>query len=144
MSWELIRVFSDTSPAAAGYAASARTATKVDDFKWVRAICIVTGGTGGTTDITIQSEICTDVWEDWGRTPAVAAATTAKYAITPVGALGVVQTGTSAETIAAAVVLAVNTCVGGHPGHTLRLIYTAGAGTSAGAAQTTYLMGWRD
>jgi hypothetical protein len=144
MSWQLIRVFSDTSPAAAGYAASASTATGVDQYKWVRAICIVTGGTGGTTDITIQSEVCSDVWEDWARTPAVAATTTAKYAITPTGLLGVIPIGTSAEAIAAAVVLAVNTCVGGHPGHTLRLIYTAGAGTSAGAAQTTYLMGWRD
>lgn len=143
--WKLIRAFSDTSPAAAGVAASARTATGCDQYQWLRFTCIVIGGTGGTTDITVQTKLSDDLWADWARTAAVAATVTTKYTIAPEASTVISTIGTTNDALTAyTVVLAAGTCVGGHPGHTLRLVYTAGVGTSAGAAQVVYLHGWKE
>ena len=144
--WKEIRVFSGTSPAAAGVAASARTATDLRHYQWLRFTCIVTGGTGGATDITVQTKVHSDLWADWARTPAVAATVTTKYAIGPEATSVIPTIGTTDDALAGpyAVVLAAGTCVGGHPGDEIRLVYTAGAGTSAGAAQLVYLHGWSE
>ena len=138
--WTLLHKFTDTSPAAAGAAASTDTLTGVSKYSYLLFVAIVTGGTGGTTDITVESEIVPDVWVNWARTPAVAATVTTKYSIVPEATTIVTTTGTSTAAVPS-IALAAGICIGGHPGDKLRLVYTAGAGTSAGAAQTVYVLG---
>jgi hypothetical protein len=141
-SWKLIREISDTSPAAAGVAASARVATGLSKFDWLLFVCSVTGGTGGTTDITIQGELADDLWIEWARTNAQAATVSAVEAIVPESASIVTVTGVDDDALTAAgVTLATGVCIGGYPGDKVRAVYTAGAGTSAGATQTVRIFG---
>jgi hypothetical protein len=96
------------------------------------------GATGGTLDVYIQRKIAPDTWRDWIHFPQLAAAAAAiRYTATITGdevtGLVVVGQGTDA---APGVTLAANTIVNCMPGGALRLVFVAGAGTSAGAAQS--------
>jgi hypothetical protein len=80
-------------------------------------------------------------WWDWVRfTQLAAAAAAVRYSFDSRMAATTVTTvgaGTS-------VVLAAGTMACSHPGTKVRLFFNAGASTSAGAAQTVILTGWRD
>jgi hypothetical protein len=144
-SWQTIGVFSDNSPAAAGVVASALTITGCKSYNWFRFVALVTGDAVGTVDITIQSKIIADTWVDWARTPTVAATVTTKYYIVPESSSVITTVGTTDDALTGpyTVVLAAGTCCGGHPGESLRAVYTAGAGTTTGAAQVVYVQGRR-
>lgn len=99
------------------------------------------GATGGTLDVYIQRKIAPDTWRDWIHFPQLAAAAPAiRYTATITGdevtGLVVVGQGTDA---APGVALAANTIVNCMPGGFLRLVFVAGVGTSAGAAQSVII-----
>lgn len=83
-----------------------------------------------------------DEWYDWCRFPQVAAATNKIYTCQSGAGSDITETG-QCTTASPAIVLAANTFIGGHPGQRLRLVVTAGAGTSAGATQTVRVVGHR-
>jgi len=139
-----------TSPATAVTAVVGSVLHGLSQYDWFTFDASVIGGTGGTVDVTLQRKIqnlsdgtAVDLWVDWMHFPQVAAATTTKFSVQS-GASTTIQTvgsqaaspGTTAATLAA------NTYVGGHPGNELRMLVTAGAGTSVGAAQKIYVTCW--
>ena len=142
--WELIGTFADDTPAAAGVVASAVTKNNLQLYNMFRFTCLITAGTGGTTDVTIQGKVFADTWVDWARTPAVPATTTVKYMIVPEANSPITVVGTTNDALTAyTVILANGVCCGGHPGGAVRCVYTAGAGTSVKGAATVYLEGRR-
>lgn len=134
-----------TSPAAAG-SAIIGTVRNLGDFDWFQIFAILIGGTGSAGDdawLQYRLDPDVDVWVDWLRFPAISASTTYKYAIDSGATTSIIATGSGTLAAPGTVALAANTFVGGHPGDTLRLVYTAGASTSAGKTQTVYVRGWR-
>jgi hypothetical protein len=104
----------------------------------------IIGGTGGVVDAWLQRKIeGVDAWRDWIRFPQVAAATTKRYSVQVMSSTTIhdVSEGTTASP--GTPTIAANTSVGGHPGDKVRLVVTAGAGTSAGATQTIRVSGWQ-
>lgn len=147
MSVGRLQVFSitGTSPAAASTAAVGNPAQSLLDYDWFSINATIIGGTGGTIDACLQYKIDsagTDEWWDWVRFPQVAAATTTKFVVEP-QAPNTITTVGSCTTASPAMTVAANTNVGGHPGFAVRLVVTAGAGTSAGATQTVKIRCWR-
>jgi len=132
-SWTL----SWSSAAAAGNATVA-SAAGLQDYDWITLTATLQGATGGTLDVYVQRFNGVG-WEDWihfAQQAAAAAANT--VAVQPLvgSAITAVGTGTTHA-------LAASTCVGGHPGNQIRVREVTGAGTSAGAAQTIIVTGWR-
>lgn len=93
------------------------------------------GGTNGTLDVYLQRKLGTNEWVDWIHFPQIAAAAVKKYTTTVIGngdTLVEVGGGTDATP---GVALAANTVVNVTPGDDVRIVFVAGAGTSAGASQ---------
>lgn len=138
-----------TSPAAAGQAALAIKATGLDQFDSFFITALLVGATGGTLDVYLQRRVTDDgtVWADWVHFPQLLAGATAiKYsaASLPPAAATATVIGTTADNgTTGAPALAVNTVVAGHPGDQVRVVCVAGASTSAGAAVTVHIKGWR-
>ena len=131
-----------TTANAAGTEIGAETLPDLSKFDWLSFAATLTGLTGGTLDVYIQREIATNVWADWLHFPQLAAGAAAiSYGAVP-EASAVISTIGIGTTAAPGVVLAANTCVGGHPGKNIRAVYVSGAGTAAGAAQVIYVSGW--
>lgn len=137
-------LLTDTSPAAAGTSASAVAAGSVsglEEFDWFTVDALLLGATGGTLDVYLQRWVQKlQEWRDWVHfTQLAAAAAATRYTFdcnampTSITTVGQATT----PVISAGVV----TC--GHPGTKLRLLFTAGASTSAGAIQKVELTGWR-
>ena len=142
--------FSSVSPAAAGTVlptsiflstnASANPIyTGLDEFGSVLFDCMVQGGTGGTLDIYFQSSVTAGKrWYDVVHLPQLlAGAAPIRYAVAISRARGggtstAVQVNTTDNNPS----IAVNTVLQYNLGDSLRLVYVAGAGTSAGALQT--------
>jgi len=130
-----------TSPASAitALGSVARGLDAYDDFTIDARL---TGATGGTLDVYLQRKVADDVWVDWlhfAQVSAAAAAasfstcTSGRTALSTGQVLAVAQgTDSSAGTPA----LTAGAFVGGHPGQAVRVVFVAGASTSAGAAQT--------
>lgn len=95
------------------------------------------GATGGTLNVYLQRKIAADTWRDWISFPQLAAGAAAiKYTLFVNGnqpTMVVVGGGTDA---AATPVLAANSFVNTIPFGDIRVVFVAGASTSAGAAQT--------
>lgn len=135
---EHTQLITATSPAAAS------TVVHAESFKgsWLtRAEGLVidatlTGATGGTLDIYLQRKIDTNEWVDLAHFPQVAAGAAAKrYTATIVGnGSSFVEVGGGTDG-APGVALAANTIVDVTPGNEVRIIFVAGASTSAGASQ---------
>ena len=140
------QTFTATSPASPSTTATAAF-VGLEKFDSIRIDATLTGATGGTLDVYLQRLVSTgpNVWVDWVHFPQIPAAQAAKsYSLTtevtatvPV----VVGIGTDA---APGVALAANTSVGGHPGQQVRVVFVAGASTTAGATQTIYLVGQKN
>jgi len=130
-----------TSPASATTAAVGAAVGGLDRFSFFEIDAIVIGGTGGTIDLYLQRQVdkTNDIWLDWVHFPQVAAATTKRYTVSSIGNGSIVEVGQMNTALSGSLVLAANTCVGGHPGDAVRLVAVGGAGTSAGATQTVYL-----
>lgn len=98
---------------------------------------VLAGATGGTLDVYLQRKIASDTWRDFLHFPQLAAgAATVRYTATINGegtSLVVVGGGSDASP---GVALAANTLVNVIPGGNIRIVFVAGASTSAGAAQT--------
>lgn len=94
------------------------------------------GGTGGTLDVYLQRKLATNEWVDWIHFPQLAAGATKKYtlAITDGGGALIAEVGGGSDGTPG-VALAANTAVNVMPGDDVRIVFVAGDGTSAGAAQ---------
>jgi hypothetical protein len=138
-----IFTFSDTSPASASTAASAAVMAGLAQYEWFSVDADLVGATGGTLDVYLQRLVgdptTSTEWRDWLHFPQLAAAASAIYYSAQTGTTNTI-TSVGRNT---APVIAVNTFLGGHPGERLRVLYVAGASTSAGAAQLVRVTAWR-
>jgi hypothetical protein len=104
------------------------------------------GATGGTLDVWLQRKVGPNLWVDWVHFAQLAAGASAlhysfvvKNTATAAGALtAVTTTGTDASP---AVGSGTGLITNGHPGDAVRVVFVAGAGTSAGAAQKVTITG---
>lgn len=137
--WEIVGPsISETSPATASTAASSRTISGLRNYDWFKVIAELQGATGGTLDVYIQG-LLADTYYDWAHFAQIAdggAATIQVVEPQPVNGAVTIGSGTSPA-------LAANTFVGGYPADKVRLLFVAGAGTSAGAVQTVSIYGMR-
>lgn len=144
MSLITVQTISGTSPASASTAAVGSAVNGLAKYDWLIIDATLIGGTGGTVDAWLQRKIeGQDKWRDWIRFPQVAAATTEHYSV-QIGTgstIHQVSQGTTASP--GTPTIAADTSIGGHPGDKVRLVVTAGAGTSAGATQTIHVSGWQ-
>ena len=136
------KVMTNTSPAAASTTIGATTITGLATYDWFELSAVLTGATGGTLDVYLQREVVTDVWEDWVHFTqiGIAAAATRVHVPTDGASVSGITTIGGGSTAAPGVALAAGVALGGHPGNTLRMVFVAGAGTSAGAAQVVCIM----
>lgn len=135
---EVGQTITATSPAAA----STVVHTVTFGAGWLRTAdklvidATLLGGTGGTLDIYLQRKIAADTWRDWIHFPQIAAATAKKYTVTITGeGATIVETGGGSDA-APGVALAANTAVNVIPGDVVRIVFVAGASTSAGASNS--------
>jgi hypothetical protein len=134
-------LLTDTSPAAASTVASTTgLVTGLDQFDWFTIDALLLGGTGGTLDVYVQRWIASlNEWRDWLHFAQLAAGATARYVVdSSWGQSGVVTVGQGTSPA-----IAVATQANLHPGSRARLLFVAGASTSAGAVQKVVLSGWR-
>jgi hypothetical protein len=149
---QLLHIVSATSPSAASTVVLGSLANGLSGWDWFQIDAQLLGATGGTLDITLQRKLevlddqgnAVDFWFDWLRFPQLAAAAPAVSYSAQSGTSNTIFTVGSVVTASpVAPTLAAGTFVGGHPGESIRVIATAGASTSAGAAQKIYITGWR-
>lgn len=141
----LLNVTADaTSPASATY----QVTTGMPGFSRYSAITIlatVTGGTGGTLDVVIETSPDEGVtWYEYWHIAQVAAATTATYRYAPALNDSPVQVGknnATGSTLTTTMTLGAGAVAGGHWFDMLRVRYVAGPSTSAGAAQIINVLG---
>lgn len=133
---------SDTSPAAASTAVSAATARDMAGFDAITILATLTGATGGTLDVYLQSSWDGGTtWYDLAHfTQLAAAASAVTYKATLALSTTIVTVG-KGSTGTPAVALAANTVAGGHWGDLIRAVYVAGVGTTVGAAQLINIYG---
>jgi len=143
---------SSTSPAAASTAVGLG-ASGLAKFLAVRIDAVLVGATGGVLDVYIQRKIAPNVWVDWAHFPQLAAGASAvAYSLIVQAAnVGTPLTGTASQTIASIATagndatptpaLAAATLTLNHPGDMIRVVFVAGASTSAGGAQKIYATG---
>ncbi|HEU4544368.1 MAG TPA: hypothetical protein VFR23_24770 [Jiangellaceae bacterium] len=136
---------SATSPAEAGTVPSVY-ASGLARYSGLRVEARLLGATGDTLDVYLQRKVGPDLWVDWAHFPQLlAGASAVAYSFA-------VQNGTpSSGTIAAITTrgsdavpspgLADATLDLVHPGDHVRLVFVAGASTSAGAAQRVLITG---
>jgi hypothetical protein len=100
----------------------------------------LTGATGGPLDVYLQKWDGVD-WIDWAHFAQVAAGAAA----ISVSLLNVRVAASSGTFVTVgrntAPALAAGATTGGHPGERLRVLFVAGASTTAGAAQTIRILG---
>lgn len=93
------------------------------------------GGTGGTLDVYLQRKLGANEWVDWIHFPQIAAGATKKYTVSLVGNGDLITEVGGGTDAAPGVALAANTAVNVTPGGDVRIVFVAGASTSAGASQ---------
>lgn len=130
----------DTSPASSGTVASTtaifRGLARFDAFTIDAAL---QGATGDTLDVYLQREI-DSTWVDWMHFAQLAdAASAIRYTVDSASvADGAIVVGSGTSPVLTAGKLS---CA--HPGDAVRVVFVAGASTSAGAAQTIKITGRR-
>lgn len=135
---ETAQTVTATSPAIASTAVAAAS-FKGDMLRKADLLVIdanLLGGTGGTLDVYLQRKVATDAWVDWIHFPQLAATVAKKYsvAITGTGST-IVETG-GGNDATPGVALAANAAVNVMPGDEVRVVFVAGASTSAGASNS--------
>ena len=131
-------LFSGTSPSVPGTSAQAQITLPLDRMIYCDVSARLAGANGGALDVYIQTSNnngAVGSWKDVVHFPQLAAAAAAiGYSVTLSHA-----TGGSAPVVVNAVdgtvALAANTVIPAALGNNLRVVFVAGAGTSAGAAQ---------
>jgi hypothetical protein len=134
---------SGTSPAAPSTVVGATSATRIGMFSTCAVYVAARGATGGPLDIYIQTlfkqtNVSPGMWVDVAHLPQQAAAgalTGYTFTLTRWSS-NAAAIFTPVNTVAGTPALAVNTIVPGILGYQLRVVFVAGASTSAGAAQT--------
>lgn len=145
---EVSAVLSFTSPSAASTVVSATVGsgafTKADILN---IDAVLTGAVGGTLDIVLQRQTmvwngsiwtASDDWVEWARLPQVIAAqakTRYTFGADGSGTLTIQLVGGGTTAAPGAPVMTVGTYTNVMPGGAIRAVSTAGASTSAGAAQ---------
>lgn len=138
----MIKTLTETSPASSGTTVStARALYGLDAFDSIMIVAVLQGATGDTLDVYLQvSENDSTLWVDYAHFPQIAAGAAATTRVWTVSrhaqglSLTTVGTGNTPA-------LAANTIVGGDFGERMRVVFVAGASTSAGASQTIHLIG---
>lgn len=133
-------IITATSPSAAGTSIHT-TSFKSDwlvkaDFLVVDGI--ITGAVGGTLDIILQRKVQPDIWIDWigfGQVLAAAAKAYQTMAMDGAGTWAVNSVGGGTDAVATPLIPA-GTNMNIIPGGEVRIVWKAGASTSAGASQT--------
>lgn len=137
------QILSDTSPAAASSAAGTSRAHGLADLDSLTVVASLVGATGGTLDVYLQtSHDGGTTWYDWAHFVQLTAGNAAIKQAFHQGRdnnAGVTTIGTAATPA-----LAASTVVGGGWGDMMRLAFTAGVSTSAGAAISVQLIGNRN
>ncbi len=134
-------VVTATSPAAASTVVHTERFSNLNRYDSVTAVdAAIEGGVGGTLDVYLQRKLASNSWADWVHFPQLAS-----------GGAKIHRTFDSSEVEAApvtvgfgtdsapAVAMAAGKLACGHPGSEVRIIFVAGASTSAGTAQTITL-----
>ena len=127
-----------TSPASATTAASGSVA--VGKYDAIRIVAVLQGGTGGTLNVRIQASWDgTTFWDIASFAQLADGAASSTRSIT----LSRLNANTTPTVIGSDLspALAANTFLDGDFGEHLRAVYTAGSGTSAGTAQTIWVLG---
>jgi hypothetical protein len=137
----VVQVITATSPAAAGTAAATDTATGLHAFEAVQVIGELQGATGGELDVYLQSGVGTR-WVDLAHFPQLwdgQAAATWRFTLTRQDSLFLpfaIDVGFDDSPA-----LWSDFCIQGEFGDEIRVLFVAGAGTSAGAVQTVTFAG---
>lgn len=137
------QIISGTSPAAASTAAGTVIACGLADLDSLTVVASLVGATGGTLDVYLQtSHDGGTTYYDWAHFTQLTAGNAALKVVAHVPrtqnvAATTIGSGTSP-------VLAANTITGGSWGDQMRLLFVAGASTSAGAAISVQLIGNRN
>ena len=144
----MIKKFTDTSPATASSANSSIIIGGLDSFDAMQIVTVFTGATGGDLDIYLQMADDRDsaTWFDYAHwtVTAGAAVSTKLYTVSRQKdrVTGItIGMDERADRMASLATLAAGTVLGGDFGAKMRVRWTAGVGTSAGAAQTIYFFG---
>jgi hypothetical protein len=136
----------DTSPASAITAIGGDTIGGLSRYDGLAIYATLTGGTGGTLDVYLQTSFDGGTtWYDYvhfAQKASGAAVTTVGVGIPPAGVTALTATG-KGSLLTPAVGLAVNTIIGGPWGDLMRAVYVAGVSTSAGAAQIIEIIGYQ-
>jgi hypothetical protein len=134
---------SDTSPASASTAVGSKLAG-LGEYDFIRVDALLVGATGGALDVYLQRCIGPNAWADWVHFAQLAAGAAAiRYSLMAQLANNTtIVTANAGTDSTPAVGLAAATFLGGHPGDTIRAVYVAGAGTSAGAAVLIHVGAW--
>jgi hypothetical protein len=133
-------ILGGTSPSSASTVVG-NTVGGLQKLASIRVDADLTGATGGTLDVYLQtSHDEGSTWRDYAHFAQVAAGAAVAHfsfmAFRATGSSTIVATGSGTSPA-----LAANAVLGGDFGDRMRVVYVAGAGTSAGAAQTITVSG---
>lgn len=112
----------------------------LQNYDSLRVVATLQGGTGGTLDVYLQTSVDGSSWYDYAHFAQMAdgaAQATRSFSV----ARSAQQTSITTVGVGASPALAANTVLGGDFGTQMRAVCVAGAGTSAGAAQTIAIVG---
>lgn len=135
-------IITGTSPSSASTAIIGSPVGNLDDYSSLMVVAVIQGATGGTLDLYLQTSVDGSNWYDYAhfaQLSAAAAQITRAFTVSRHGQ----QTTITAIGSGTSPALAAGTVIGGEFGTRMRLLAVAGAGTSAGATQTVYIIGTR-
>jgi hypothetical protein len=135
-------VIAEDSPSSASTVAGTKY-VNLAVFDYLIIDATLTGATGGTLDVYIQREVGvtgSSLWLDWYHfTQVGASASAATYTLTS----DVATTATTTVGSGTSPALTAGILTSPTPAGRVRLVFTAGASTSAGATQTVRFTGWK-
>lgn len=127
------------SPAVPGTVISSKLPGSFLTADVVTITALLTGATGGTLDVLLQYQAATNVWVDWVRFPQItAAAAQACYQVSSngTGTSTILTSSISTDVAVGTGGLAANAMSNIQPNGPVRVVFIAGASTSAGASQS--------
>lgn len=130
---------SSTSPSSASTAVGGSVG-KLNKYDSIQVVATLTGATGGVLDVYLQTSADGSVWTDYAHFAQLSAGAVAvikSFTVSRGGQFTTITTVGQGTTPA----LAANTVLGGEFGDQMRVVFVAGASTSAGAAQTIDIIG---
>lgn len=142
MSDALAHTITGLSPASATTAQIGNHVGGLQIYDSLQIVATIRGGTGGTLDLYLQTSVDGAIWYDYAHYVQFAdgAAVITRYCSVSRYSQVTTLTAIGSDLTPA---LAANTVLGGDFGQRIRLIGTAGAGTTAGTTQTIKILGTR-